>query len=118
MNVQPNEMFQVGALTGIVRAAVGSGAVIELALVSESGFTRTIVGDLFVLRVDEEPRRVQMLLAISPRYHNFPFLDELRREIFSLLSIPQTETWSLKVSPACVIDFESDPAEGYFELKS
>ena len=117
MNAQRGQAFPVAKLTGIVQGVCESGAVIGFARVSKSGFTRTFVGDLSVVFMDAGPRRVQML-AIAPQYHELPFLEELRRAVFSALSIHDGETWSLKVCPCCVVDYESEPAEGYFELKS
>lgn len=118
MNAQCGRMFPVAKLTGIVQAVCDLGAMIGFARVSKSGFTRTFVGDLAVLLTNTGPRRVQMLLAIAPQYHELPFLKELRRAVFSALEIPESETWSMKVCPSCVIDYESEPAEGYIELKS
>lgn len=118
MNAQHGKTFAVAKLTGIVQSVCDSGAVIGFARVSKSGFTRTFVGDLVVLLTDAGPRRVQMLLAIAPQYHEFPFLEELRDAVFSALGIPAAETWTLKVCAACTIEYESEPSEGYFELKS
>ena len=118
MKAQRGQTFPVAKLTGIVQAACASGALISFARVSKSGCTRTFVGDLAVVFADAGARRVQMLLAIAPQYHELPFLEELHDAMFSALAIPDEETWSLKVCPSCVFDYDSEPAEGYLELKS
>jgi hypothetical protein len=118
MKARRGQTFPVAKLTGIVQAACASGALIGFARVSKSGFTRTFVGDLAVVFAETAPRRVQMLLAIAPQYHELPFLQELRGAVFSALAIPDEETWSLKVCPSCVLDCDSAPAKGYLELKS
>jgi hypothetical protein len=102
MNAQRGQTFPVAKLTGIVESVCGSAVVIEFALVSKSGFTRTFVGELAVLFSRSGPRRVQMLLAIAPQYHELSFLEGLRGAVFAALEIPEAETWSLKVCPSCV----------------
>jgi hypothetical protein len=118
MKARAGQTFQVAKLTGIVKSASAEGAVIGFALVSKSGFTRTFVGDMTVLFTRGDSRRVQMLLAIAPRYHDVEFLKDLRSTVFSALGISDEETWALNISPSVVIGIDSKPSDGWIELTS
>ena len=118
MNARDEQTFPVGKLTGIVESICPSGAVVGFARVSHFGHTRTFVGDLTVQWPCSGPRRVHMLLAIPPQYHDREFLEDLRAAVFSAFQIPEEETWSLVVCPPSVIEFQSEPGEGYCEFTS
>lgn len=59
-----------------------------------------------------------MQLSIKTEYHQFEFLNELRRAVFNALGIGEEVTWSLRVSPEPVIEVSSDPPEDIIEVTS
>ena len=65
---------------------------------------------------DYRRNREKMLLAIAAQYHGFEFLEQIRQAVFSTLELPDSETWTLRVCPQCVADYQSQPAEGHFGL--
>lgn len=119
MKARAGQTFQIRQLTGTVESVCSEGAVIGFALVSKSGHSQAVFGDMAVLLTQGGRRRVQMKLAIAPRFHEFEFISELRSAVFAALEIPDDETWALRISPSAVIEMLSKPPDdGYMELFS
>jgi hypothetical protein len=112
------QTFPVLTFTGIVEAVSDSGALIDFARVSKSGFTRTGVGHLHILFPYLGPWRVVMTLAMPPEYHQPDTIDEIRRAAFSALGISHDETWTVRVCPPCTAEMSSEPSEGFIVLSA
>jgi hypothetical protein len=118
MQSSVGQTFSVLRFTGIVEAVSDSGALIDLARVSKSGFTRTGLGHLHIQFPCLGPWRAEMTLAIPPEYHQPATIDEIRRAAFSALGISHHETWTVRACPPCKAEMSIEPGEDYIMLSS